>query len=82
MGVVLAQVLVIGSDETNDALLSFVADIDTDKHSFLGDLFSEAHSPEVTTELSVDLSDDVHVDPVVVSVDGLAGNELRDHGVV
>ncbi len=76
MGVVLAEVLIVGCDKTDDTLLALVADINTNEHSFLGDLFAEAHSPEVTAELGVDLSNDVHVDSVVVSVDSLAGHEL------
>jgi len=32
LGVVLAHVLVVRSTEANDALLSFVADVDTDEH--------------------------------------------------
>lgn len=43
---------------------------------------SEVHSPEVTAELGIDLADDVQIDTVVVSVDGLACDELGDDGVV
>lgn len=32
LGVVLAHVLIVGGTEANDALLSFVADVDADKH--------------------------------------------------
>ena len=82
LGVVLAHVGIISGNKTNDALLALVANIDTYQHSLSGDLWAEAHAPQVTSKLSIDLTDDVEVDAIVISVDGLAGNELRDNGVV
>lgn len=82
LGVVLAEVGVVGGNETNDGLLALVADINTYEHCLRGDFLVEVHSPQITTKLHVDLTDDVHVDPVVVSVDRLVGHELRDNGVV
>jgi len=76
LSVVLAEVLVISGDEADDALLALVADIDTHKHCLRGDLSSEAHAPEITAKLSVDLSHNVEVDAIVVTIDGLAGDEL------
>jgi len=59
-----------------------VANIDTNKHGLVGDLGAEVHSPEITSEFGVDLSHDVQVDTIVVTVDGLGSDELRDDGVV
>ena len=82
LGVVLAHVGIISGNETNDTLLALVADIDTHEHSFSGDLWAEAHAPQVTTELSIDLTDNIQVYVIFISVDSLARNELRDNGVV
>lgn len=71
LGVVLAEMFVIGSTETDNRLLSLVTNVDSDKHSLSTDLFAKAHSPEVTTKLGVDLSDDVDKDTVIVLHDGL-----------
>ncbi len=59
-----------------------MANIDTHEHGLRGDFFAEVHSPEVTTKLGIDLSHNVEVDTVVITVDGLACHELRDDGVV
>ena len=82
LSVVLAHVLVIGGNETNDALLALVAYIDADQHGLVGDFMAEAHAPQVPTEFGIDLADDVQVDAVVISVNSLARNELRDNRVV
>ena len=82
LGVVLAHILIICSNETNDGLFSLVANVDTNKHGFVGDLSSKVHSPEITSEFGIDLSHDVQVDTIVVTVDGLGSDELRDDGVV
>jgi hypothetical protein len=82
LGVVLAHILIVCSNETNNGLFSLVANIDTNKHGLVGDLSSEVHSPEITTELGIDLSHNVQVDAIVVTVDGLGSDELRDNGVV
>jgi hypothetical protein len=59
-----------------------VANIDTYKHGLGGNFRSEVHSPEITAEFGIDLTDDVQIDTIVVSVDGLAGHELGDDWVV
>ena len=74
--VVLAHVLIIGSNETNDGLFSLVANVNTYKHSFAGDLCAEVHSPEITAELGIDLSHNVQIDAIIVAVDSLCRNEL------
>ena len=82
MSIVLAHMLIIGGAEANDALLALVADVDTDEHGLSRDLSAKVEAPEVTTELGVDLPEDVDVDPVVVLLDGLARDELGDDGAV
>ena len=82
LSIVLAHVRVVGGDEANDALLALVAHVDTDQHGLVGDLLAEVHAPEITSEFGVDLPDNIEIDTVIISVDGLAGNELRDNGVV
>ena len=64
--------LVISGTESNDTLLSLVTNIDSNKHSLLGDLAAEVEAPQVSSELGVDLSEDVDVDPVVVFLDSFA----------
>lgn len=82
LSVVLAHVLIVGRNKTYDALLALVANINTNEHGLVGDFLTKVHAPQVTTELGVDLSDNVQIDTVIVSVDRLAGDELRDNGVV
>lgn len=82
LGVVLAHVLVVGSTEADNALFSLVANIDTTKHGLSGNFRAEVEPPEVTSKLGVDLSQDVDVDPVVVLLDGLSGDELGDDRTV
>lgn len=53
-----------------------MADINTDEHGLWGDLAAEGHAPEVTTELSVHLPDDVEEDTVVVLDNCAVGDEL------
>jgi len=82
LSIVLAHMLIIGGAEANDALLALVADVDTDEHGLPRDLSAKVEAPEVTTELGVDLPEDVDVDPVVVLLDGLARDELGDDRAV
>jgi len=56
LGVVLAHVLVVCGAEADNTLFTFMANIDSDKHSFVWDFGTKAEAPEVTTKLSVDLS--------------------------
>jgi len=82
LGVVLAHVLIVGGAETDDALSSLVTNVDTDEHGLPGDLLAEVQAPEVSTELGVDLSENVDVYSIIVLADGLAGDELGDDGAV
>lgn len=82
LGVVLAHVLVVGSTEADNTLFTFVANIDSNEHGFFGDLWSETKAPEVTTELSINLSEDVDVDPVVVLLNSLTGDKLGDNWTI
>jgi len=69
-------VSVISSTEANGGLLALMADINTDEHGLWGDLAAEGHAPEVTTELSVHLPDDVEEDTVIVLSNGTVRHEL------
>ena len=68
--------LIVGGTESNDTLLSLVAHIDTYKHGLLRDLRPKVETPQVTSKLGIDLSQDVDIDSIVVLLDGLARNEL------
>lgn len=76
---VLAHVRVVRGTEANDGLLTLVTDIDSHEHSFLRDVFVEVHTPQVSTKLGVDLSENIDEDAVVVLHNGLSSHELRDH---
>ncbi len=49
---------------------------------FLRNFFVKVHSPEIASQLRVYLPQNVHEDPLIVFVDGLGRNELRDDWVV
>lgn len=55
-----------------------MANINTNQHSFLRDLRAKAHAPQVTTDLSIHLTDNVHEDTIVVFGDGSVGYKLGD----
>lgn len=80
--VVFTHVLVVSGAETNNGLLTLMANINTNKHSLSWDLLSEVQSPQVTTKFSVDLSQDIDIDSIVVFLDGLTGNKLRNNWTV
>ena len=76
LGEVLAHIGIICGDVSNDTLSSFMADVNTNEHCFPRDFGTEVHSPEVTTKLSIDLSQDVGVDTLIVLFNGSTVNEL------
>lgn len=76
MSVIFAHILIICSNETNNGLFTLVTNIDTNKHSFTGNLCSEVHSPEITSQFGIDLSYNVQVDTIIVTVDGFGSDEL------
>lgn len=82
LGIVLAHVLVVGSNEPNDTLTALVAHIDTNQHGRFRDFLRELHSPEISSKFGVDLSEEVHVDSEVVLVDGSVLNKLRNHRAI
>jgi len=53
-----------------------MADINTNEHGLVGDLRSEGHAPQVTTDLGIHLSDDVHENAVVVLGDSAVSHKL------
>lgn len=82
LSVVLTHVLIICCTESNDTLLSFVAHIDTYKHGLLRYLRPKVETPQVSSKLSIDLSQDVDIDSIVVLLDGLARDELWNNWTV
>ena len=82
LGIVFAHVLIICCAEANDALLAFMAHIDSHEHGLLRDLASEVKAPKISTKFSINLSKDVNVNPIVVLLDRLARYELRDNWTV
>lgn len=80
LSVVLAEEGVVRRTETNRTLLTFVAHIDAHEHGGLRDLRAKAHTPEVTTDLGVHLTNNIHEDAVIVLRDRAIRHELRDDG--
>ena len=59
-----------------------MANIDSDKHCLFRDFLSETESPKISSKLGIDLSKNVDIDPIIVFLDGLAGNELGNDWTV
>ena len=59
-----------------------MADVNTNKHCLLRDLFSEAHSPKISSQFRINLTEDVHVDTIISSLNVFGSNKLRDDGVI
>lgn len=79
LSVVLAEVGIVSGTESNGTLFAFMTHINTHQHSSLGNFRAKAHTPQVSTNLGIHLTDDVHEDTVVILGDGPVGNELRDY---
>lgn len=77
MRIVLAHVTVVCGTETDGRLFAFMADINADKHGLVGYFFTELHAPEITTELSVHLPNDIQEDTVVILSNSSVRHELR-----
>ena len=82
LGIVFTHVLIIRRTEANDALLALVANIDADQHGLSRDLCPEVQAPQISSELCVDLPQDIDVYSVIVFLDRLARDKLRDHWTV
>jgi hypothetical protein len=74
--------LIVGSAEANDRLLSLMANIYSHKHCLPTDLLAKAHPPEVSTELSIDLPDDVDKNTVIILQNSLLRHKLTDDWTV
>jgi len=82
LSVILTEVRIVGGTEADGTLFSLMAHIDTHKHGSLGNLRAEAHAPQISTDLGVHLTDDIHENTVIVFSDGSVGNELgNDRGL-
>jgi len=82
LSVVFTHVLIISSAEADDTLFTFMANIYSDKHCLFRDFISETESPKISSKLGIDLSKNVNIDPIIVFLDGLAGNELGNNWTV
>lgn len=78
VGVVLTHLWVNGSTETNNGLFALMADIDSDKHGVRRDFLRELQVVEVSTELGVDLSQNVGGNRQVGFLDDSGANNLGD----
>lgn len=74
--VILTKVWIVSSTETNSALFTFMADINTNKHSFVGDFCSKGHTPQISTNFCVHLSNDVHEDTIIILCYSTVSNKL------
>jgi len=77
--IVLTEVRIISCTESNSTLLTLMAHIDTHKHGSFRDFGAKAHAPQVSSNLGVHLSDDVHENTIVVFSNGTVSHKLRDH---
>ena len=82
LSVVLAEVRVVGSAETNGTLLTLVTHINSDEHGLIWNFLAEGHPPEVTTEFGVHLPDDIKEDTVVVFNNSSIRHKLRNDRAV
>jgi len=82
LGVVFAHVLIICCTEANDALLALVANIDANEHGLSRDLRPKVQPPEISSELCVDLPQDIDVNSIIILLDRLARDKLRDDRTV
>ena len=51
-----------------------MTDVNTNQHGLVGNFWSELHTPQVTAELGVHLTDNVQENAVVVLLDGAVGH--------
>ena len=56
--------------------------VDSHQHCLLGNFWTKVHPPQVSSQFSIDLSEDVNEDAAVVFADGSALDELRDDRIV
>ena len=59
-----------------------MAHIDSNEHGLIGDFLAKWHSPEISSEFGVHLSDDIQKDTVIILLDGAVGNKLGDDWTV
>jgi len=76
--IVLAEVGVIRGAETDGTLFALMADINSDEHGGLRYFLSKAHAPEITSNLSVHLTNYVHKNAIVILGDRAVSYKLRD----
>ena len=80
--VIFTHMLIIGSTESNDTLLSFMTYVNTHKHSLPWNLRPKVEPPQITAKLGINLSQDIDIDPIIVFLNGFTRYELRDNWAV
>lgn len=75
--IIFTHMFIVSCTETNDTLLSFMAHIDAYKHRFFWYFFSEIKSPEISSKLCVNLSENVNINSVIILLNCFCWNELR-----
>lgn len=73
---------VISSTETDCTLFALVAHINSNQHGLIGDFLAKRHSPKISSEFGVHLSDDIQEDTVIILLDCAVGNKLGDNRTV
>ena len=59
-----------------------MAHINSYQHGLVRDFLAKRHSPKISTEFSIHLSDDIQEDTVIILLDGAVGDKLRDYWTV
>ena len=73
---------VISGTESDCTLFAFMAHINSNQHSLIGDFLAERHSPKISSEFGIHLSDDIQEDTVIILLDGAVGDKLGDDRTV
>ena len=73
---------VISGTEPDCALFPLMAHIDSDQHGLIGDFLAKPHSPKISSEFGVHLSDDIQEDTVIILLNGAVGDKLGDDRTV
>jgi hypothetical protein len=79
LSIVLTHILVICSTEADCALLAFMTDVNAHKHSLFRNFRTKLHSPKITSEFSIHLSNDIQENSVVILSDCAVCNKLGDY---
>ena len=59
-----------------------MAHINSNQHGLIGDFLAKRHSPKISSEFGVHLSDDIQEDTVIILLDCAVGDKLGDYRTV